>query len=259
VWLSTDGPRCLRGSRGPKSRCPAGVSATTGQPRFGVPAHITVTGPFLRPSEATVEARRRLVEVLRRTTPFSFRSISPTTTTGRTHGWSTAHHAGSRPPGSITKTSQSQQADPTTTGAPVHWVVKMTLSDRDVPAHGLVSAASLCDGSCASRAVGRAKPSRRSGPVRRASSGASCSANEVLNASRGGRFPPLDPGFGSAGSRSRPPDGDVLEARGGHRGARFTTEWRGDPNNNGVDTCRGRRGFMVRVAGGRACTVLRCG
>jgi hypothetical protein len=36
-------------------------------------------------------------------------------------------------------------------GAPVHPVVKMTLSDHDVPAHGLVSATSLGDGSCASR------------------------------------------------------------------------------------------------------------
>ena len=41
--------------------------------------------------------------------------------------------------------------------APVHSVVKMTLSDHDVPAHALVSAASLRDGSCASRG-GRARP-----------------------------------------------------------------------------------------------------
>jgi len=105
-------------------------------------------------------------------------------------------------------------------GAPVHRVVKMTLSDHDVPAQGLVSAASLRDGSCASRGVevpsraGVADP--RAAP--QAAPAVAPTGVEPLNRRGSGRFSPLDAGFGSAGSRSRPPGGRVLEARASQRG-----------------------------------------
>jgi hypothetical protein len=66
-------------------------------------------------------------------------------------------------------------------------------------------------------AIGGGEPSRCSGPALRASSGTSCSAKPLLSRRSCRRFSPLDPGFGSAGSRSRPdrgPDADAPKPSG---------------------------------------------